>query len=100
MTQQPVLDADIEGDDDVESGGGLESGHQAPTNPSPHVDCEEDPHRAEHFRTPAPPLLFYSAPAQQALGPLPDILGVFSFYGFRIANQQAQIHKYPPKSSI
>ena len=31
---------------------------------------------------------------------LPDILGVFSFYGFRIANQQAQIHKYPPKSSI
>ena len=99
MTQQPVHDADNEGGDDVESGGGLESGHQAPT-PSPHVDCEEDPHRAEHFRTPAPPLLFYSAPAQQALGPLPDILGVFSFYGFRIASQQEQIHKYPPKSSI
>ena len=68
VTQQPVHDADNEGGDDVESGGGLESGHQAPT-PSPHVDCEEDPHRAEHFRTPAPPLLFYSAPAQQALGP-------------------------------
>ena len=30
VTQQPVHDADIEGDDDVESGGGLESGHQAP----------------------------------------------------------------------
>ena len=29
VTQQPVHDANIEGDDDVESGGGLESGHQA-----------------------------------------------------------------------
>ena len=33
------------------------------------VGMKPPPHRAEHFRTPAPPLLFYSAPAQQALGP-------------------------------